>query len=278
MNTTARQTGAWVWLTLPTAILLAIAAGGGVLIGGLYHDTPTMATQAIGQDLASLVVALPVLVISALLAWRGSLRARIIWLGSLVYVLYAYVGYAFAVRFNQMFLVYVALVGCSLYALIGGLASTDLAAVKASFSDRMPVRAVSIYLGVIAALFYLLWLSESLPASLAGQPSAALVEAGTPTNFIQVEDMAAFLPAVVIAAVSLWRRRALGYTLAGVVLVQFVLLPIAILSIVGLGFMVRQGLPIVLPQLAIFVVILLVSLGILLWCLHGWHGEIAKPN
>ncbi len=253
----------WLWMTLPLGILLAVAAGSGMLVGDLYHDALMLVAQAIGQDLATLVVALPVLVISALLARRGSSRAWLVWLGSLVYILYTYIGYAFAVRFNHLFLVYVALVGCSLYGLIGGLVTTDLRAVQARFTDRTPVRAVGFYLGLIAALFYLLWLSDSVPASLTGQPPASVVEAGTPTNFVQVLDMAGFLPAVAIAAVSLWRRQPLGYTLAGVVLVHFVLLALAILSMVAV--MVRLGLPVALPQLVIFIAILVISIAILGW-------------
>jgi hypothetical protein len=46
--------------------------------------------------------------------------------------------YAFHVRFNPLFLVYVALLGLSLYALIGGLATTDFQAVKARFTEKRP--------------------------------------------------------------------------------------------------------------------------------------------
>ena len=39
-----------------------------------------------------------------------------------------------------MFLVYVALLGLSLYTLIGGLATTEFEALKARFTERTPVR------------------------------------------------------------------------------------------------------------------------------------------
>lgn len=60
------------------------------------------------------------LVASAILAGRGSGRAHLVWLGVLVYLIYSYIIYALSVQFNPLFLVYVALLGCSLYALIGG--------------------------------------------------------------------------------------------------------------------------------------------------------------
>jgi len=261
MNKSTRRANWWLWLTIPIAILLAVAAGGGLFIKGLYRDTPNLVTQAIGQDAITLVVALPTLVISAFLTSRGSQRARLVWLGGLIYMVYTYVGYAFAVRFNSLFLVYVALLGCSTYALIGGLVATDWAGIKAGFTERTPVKAVSIYLAVTAALFYFLWLSEAVPASLTGNRPQSLIDAGTPTNFVQVLDMAWFLPATAITAVSLWRKQPIGYTLAGAILTFVVLLTLAILSMVV--FMVRAGQPVVIPQVVIYGVLLIVSIGIL---------------
>lgn len=258
----ARNTDIWLWLTAPIAILLAVASGSGVFFSGLYRDTPNLVAQAIGQDVITLVVALPTLLIGAFLTSRGSQRARLVWLGGLVYTVYTYVGYAFAVRFNSLFLVYVALLGCSTYALIGGLITTDWAGIKAGFTERTPAKAVSIYLGVIAGLFYLLWLSEAVPASLTGNPPQSLIDAGTPTNFVQVLDMAWLLPAIAITAVSLWRKRPLGYTLTGALLTHFVLLTLAILSMVA--FMVRTGQPVVIPQVVIYGVLSAVSIGMVI--------------
>ena len=271
MNKSTRRANWWLWLTIPIAILLAVAAGGGLFIKGLYRDTPNLVTQAIGQDAITLVVALPTLVISAFLTSRGSQRARLVWLGGLIYMVYTYVGYAFAVRFNSLFLVYVALLGCSTYALIGGLVATDWAGIKAGFTERTPVKAVSIYLAVTAALFYFLWLSEAVPASLTGNRPQSLIDAGTPTNFVQVLDMAWFLPATAITAVSLWRKQPIGYTLAGAILTFVVLLTLAILSMVV--FMVRAGQPVVIPQVVIYGALLIVSIVILFCYLNNLRSS-----
>ena len=89
----------WLWLTAPIAVLLAIAAGSELLFDSVFRgDATNFVAQAIGQDYVTLVVVLPVLVISAILTSRGSERARLVWLGALAYVLYTYVIYAFHVR------------------------------------------------------------------------------------------------------------------------------------------------------------------------------------
>ncbi len=61
----------------------------------------------------------------------------------------------------------------------------------------------------------------------------------------------------------LWRRQALGYTLAGAILSYLVLLVLAILSMVG--FMIRQGQPAIVPQVVIFASLFVISLGMLFW-------------
>jgi hypothetical protein len=180
----------WLWLTAPIAFLAAIAAGVGFFIDDFYRDAPANAAQAVGQDLITLVVALPVLVVSAILALRGSMRAHLVWLGALGYLVYTYASYALAIEFNSLFLVYVALLGLSLYTLIGGLATTDFAKIKAHFSRGTPVKAVSIFLGVVAVLFYFMWLSEDIPALLAGEVPQGVIEAEAPTDVVHVLDMA----------------------------------------------------------------------------------------
>ncbi len=271
MNKSVRHTDVWLWLTLPIAILLTIATTGGIFISSLYRDNPYFTVQAIGQDFVSLVVVLPILVASAVLASRGSPHARLIWLGGLIYLVYTYVVAAFDVKFNSLFLVYVAVLGFSLYALIGGLVTTDLLAIKKCFTDKTPVRAISIYLVVLAALFYFLWLRELIPALMAREIPQSIQENGTPTNGIHILDMAWILPAFVITAFSLWRKHALGYTLAGALLSYCVLLILAILSMVV--FMIRGGYPIAVPQVVIFAILLTISLRMLIWYMKGLRSS-----
>ncbi len=271
MNASIRSTNVWLWLSLPIAILLLIAAGCGLFITGLYRDNPYFAVQARAQDLISLVIVLPGLVIAAIGAKRGSCRAQLIWLGTLVYLIYTYVVAAFDNSFNSLFVVYVALMGCALYALIGSLATINMNEIKASFGDKTPVKAISIYLAVLAVLFYFLWLSELVPAIIAGEIPKSIQDNGTPTNAVHVLDMAWILPAFAITAVNLWRKKALGYTLAGPLLAYTVLLILAVLSMVV--FMVREGQPVVIPQVAIFITLLAVSSGMLVWYLKGANDQ-----
>jgi len=79
--------------------------------------------------------------------------------------------------------------------------------------------------------------------------------------------MAWILPAFGIAAASLWRKKALRYTLAGALLSYGVLLVSAILGMVV--SMAWEDQPVAVPQVVIFGVLLVTSLGMLIWYLKS---------
>ncbi len=71
----------------------------------MYHyDTHSAAAQEQAQDLVTLLVGLPLLVVSARLAMRGSLRGQVLLAGTLGYFLYTYTWIAFGSAYNPLFL------------------------------------------------------------------------------------------------------------------------------------------------------------------------------
>jgi hypothetical protein len=257
----------WPFLSIPIAVLVTVAAGSGVFVPGLYRDAPFFAIQAVAQDFVTLFVVLPTLVVSAWLAARRSDRGRLVWLGVLVYLVYSYVIDAFVVHFNPLFLVYVPLLGCALYALIGGLLTTDMDGIRARVVGRVPVKSVSAFLALLAVTFYAVWLSEAIAATVAGTVPPSVQQNGTATNAVQVLDMAWVLPAFLVVAVNLARKTALGYALAGVALTFVALLTLAVLSMAV--FMVRGGYPVALPQILLFGTCFVLSVGLLSWYLKA---------
>jgi hypothetical protein len=86
------------------------------------------------------------LFIAAYFVNKGSVKAFLVWSGVLLYLIYAYVIYAFDVHFNSLFLVYIAILGLSFYALEGLVIHLHLDRLQASFSANTPARAVSVFL------------------------------------------------------------------------------------------------------------------------------------
>jgi len=215
-----------LWTNL--AIAGALTAGAGSIVGLARIDriygaeTESFIAQAIAQDLINLVVVTPLLLVTSILATRGSLRAYLVWLGALSFTVYSYVIYTVSISFGPLFLAWIAALALTLYALIGGLIDAEPADIASRFT-RPDQRFAAIYLMVTAALFAFLWLSDIVPAMLDGTTPKSAAELDLPTSPVHVLDLAFFLPAVLIVGIQLLRKRPLGY-LAGPGLLVFLIL------------------------------------------------------
>ena len=111
----SRPVLAW---SVTMAVLATLASVLGLVDPDFYaEETENWATQAQGQDIGNLL-AVATLLLSGRCWSQGSRGAGVVWVGTLLYLVYAYVVYAMAVHFNALFLVYVAVLGLSSYAVM----------------------------------------------------------------------------------------------------------------------------------------------------------------
>jgi len=239
MNNT--EPGRWtLWLSFPLAVILAIASCGGLFLPSMYADeTRKQAALSIGNDAGNLAFIVPALVIAAILALRGSCGARLVWMGTLAYLVYDFLGYALALHFNSMFLAYCGVLGLSFYALAGTLMALPIAEVARRYGPRTPVKTTASVLLLMGVAIVVHWLSEIVPALLAGQVPQAVRESGLLTEAVAVLDLAFGSPACMIAAILLLRRKPLGFVLGPVVL-TFLALSSLVLAPMGIE-MARRG-------------------------------------
>lgn len=219
----------WLWLSAPIGLLGIGTSIAGILVDRVYADeTANWRAQAVGQDIANLVV-LPLLLVLAYAAARGSRPAVLAWAGTVVYAAYTYVTYSFAVHFGPLFLVYVAVLGASVWAL-GGFLTSDCPTQMRPNGPRLTRFASLLLLGT-AALFALLWVSRDLPAMIDGTRPNELRDTGLLTNPVHVLDLAFFLPASALAGVLLRRGHAWGARLAPVMLTAMASISLGILTL-----------------------------------------------
>lgn len=204
---------------LATGLILLISLTGVVHPAIYARETANWAAQAVGQDWVDLVLAVPWLAITAVASRRGSRRGLLLLAGGLGYAVYELVIYAFAVRFNALFLVYCAALGLSIGSLVPILHAFLHEDIRGWFTDA-PVRGAGVFLTLVGASFVLLWLSDIVPALAHGTVPASVAEAGVPTNPVHVLDLSLVLPAHIAGGLLLLRKHPLGYV-AGPVLLAF---------------------------------------------------------
>ena len=254
-------------LAVVTAVLALVSSVWTFVDPGLLHGPAAMQGSARGTALVLGVLAVPVLLVSVWRARLGSGPALVTWAGALLYVVYNAVLFLFLTPFNAAFLVYVALLGSSLWA-VGHLAvSPGLWQVARDAARRAPVRGVAVYVWVVAVLNAIAWLAMIIP-SLGDHPAPMLEGTGVQTNAIYVQDLAVWLPLAAVGALWLWRREARGALVVGAVLGLWVIESVSIAVDQWFGVRADPDSPVVslsvIPPFLVLAVVGLVPLWLLL--------------
>lgn len=227
-----------LWFTVLLAAAITAVTVYGLGYADAYRVSPgvreTLPDTLRGQDLlTSLTV--PVLVWTAVRARRSSLRAHLVWLALLLYYAYSYLMYVVA-PFNDVFLLYVAIIGLSTYGLFNGLVRIDIHTAAPAFTS-LRTRALAYFLLAVGTLFTALWLSEIIPAIPGGLPDDLFVY-DIPST-VHVLDLAYVMPLIVATGILLLRGHRVAPVLAVLVLVKMLTIGLALLLMAG--FVVAGG-------------------------------------
>jgi hypothetical protein len=248
------------------AALAATASIGGLFLQGLYRDNAYVKAAWAGNDLVTLVVAVPTMIGAMTFAARGSARGELVWLCTLDYMVYNYAYYLFGAAFNWFFLLYVALFTTSMYALILGLIAIDPKRISQGFRAGTPVRWISGYMLFVALGLSAVYIGQSLAFVVSGvvPPLIAMVE--HPTNVVFALDLSLLVPLLVLGAIWLLKRRPWGYVLSGIVLVKGAAytLVLAVVAISAAGAGMPEALA-ELPYWALITVLGTIACFVLYW-------------
>lgn len=178
---------------------------------GLYrHMSADVAIQGIAQDVVTLLIGNPLLLISLFWASRGSVKGRFLLAGTLGYFFVTYLLYIAMAMYNKMFLAYSALLALSFFGLVTTLLSFDANQLPNLFKERTPVRFVGGFLIFNVCAIALLWLSIVVPPLTDGTIYPVALEHYT-TLIVQGFDLGLFLPMALVSAILFLKKRPLGY-------------------------------------------------------------------
>lgn len=221
-----------LYLTILIVILIATCSSIGIWHQKLYFkETVNALSQAIGQDISNLFIVSPILLASALYASKGNKIAKIIWIGTMITNVYTYVIYCFAVHFNFLFHGYCLILGLSIFSALIFFIKYINEDFKNWFTEKVPTKTIGIFLFVIASMFTVLWLSDSLPAVLTNTVPENIIKDNLLTNPVQVLDFSFYLPLMFISSVMLIKKKALGYLIAPMMIVLIILTDINIICL-----------------------------------------------
>jgi hypothetical protein len=233
-----RLTAAWV-LTALLLGLMVVESLLGLVVDGLYPEQTWAVAALRGNDLVTLVVAVPLLAGATLSSWRRpSTASVVVWLAMLFYGVYNYAYYAFGTAFSDVFLLHVAALAASAYALLMLGTSIDAEVVALGVRAGPWARVVAGFTTVVGLALVGAWGTMSVRYAVTG----ALPEDVMPpeaVHLVYALDLAVLAPAFLVAGVLLWRRVPWGAVLAAAVNVSGAVY-LAVLWAVG-GFQADAG-------------------------------------
>lgn len=209
------------------ALLSALASLAGLLSPDTLYPTETLRQFAVGNDVANLLIGLPILLGSIWLDRKGKYIGRLLWPGALMYTLYNYLAYAIALPVSWIYLSYLMIVAVSLYTLIAVFAGIDFNLAKQRLAESVPERLAAGVLILLGAFVFLRVFAEVLGA-------ANQVEYLEQTEIALLLVDALLAPAWIIGGVLLWKRKPLGYAAGLSLLFQGSMLFIGLLLVLAL--------------------------------------------
>ena len=209
-----------VILSVFIIILATIASAGGLFIENLYQDNVFVKMAWHTNDIITLTVVVPLMIIAIFLVNKGNFRWFLILLGLLVYVFYNFAFYLFGATFNVFFLIYATLVSLSASSLVLLLSQSSLNSIALNFSEKTPVRWVSGYLFMIAFMLFIVEFSMIIPFLTSNKIPETIKLTGTKTSIVFALDFSMVIPISIIAAILLWKRRSWGFVMGIMMLVK----------------------------------------------------------
>jgi hypothetical protein len=223
------------------SIVVVVLAGAASIItlvwrGSFPDPSPgtvanSVLAEARGWSAATLLVAIPLAILSLRAACRGSIRGRLVWLGVLVYFVYTYLEFAVSPPFTALYLLYVAAFACAIPALVIGAASIDIAELPDAFGDRVPRRTIGIFSILFSLLLAIAWLKGIASLTLARTFGWPLGEDAV-SHVVHALDLGLQVPLGIATGVLLLLHRPAGLLVAAIMLINGVCMGAALTAMV----------------------------------------------
>lgn len=219
---------------------------------GLYkNDSLSVVAQGQASDFVTLFLAIPLLIFSLIKALKQSFKGSLLLIGTLAYFFYTYVSYTFLWTYNNLFIVYVALMSMSLFALILSIQTIDLNKLPSKFSNKLPLKLLSAYQFFIAVMIGMLWMGKIITSLLTNTPPIGLEH--YTTLVIQAMDLGFVVPLAFLSGYLLLKKKPYGYLLTSIIVLKGISMLTSITAMI-LNMMI-SGIEVSLIELSIFIVL-----------------------
>jgi len=246
-----------------SALLTLYASLRGILNQSLYTEVAEagtissfLVTGSLAQDIILLPTALLLLVLTVRFLRKPSLKTLILNLGLISFIFYGYGLYVIQGQYTDLYVIYLAIFGLSLYAMIYGLLAVRWDEASSTTLSKQLKASLAAFLLLIPLVLIPVWLMLIFPDINAHIPSD--------TYAVFILDLCIVFPALVIIAWLLFTNRPSGNILGGVAIIKAFTICLSVAF--GEWYQGFTGdLPLNTGMIAIFLPLTLLSLALVIW-------------
>ncbi len=220
--------------------------------------------MSLANDGITLVIVVPTLALAIIYSARGSLRARLLWLGALFYMLYNYAFYIFGISVTKLYVPWIAIFALSAVSVTLIMLNVDVEAIGRAFSPRTPGRWIAAYLAFAGVMISFLWISQWLKFVFTGHVPEVNGSQDA-YHVIAAVDLAFAVPMLISSAWLLFRRHPWGYVLGVAATVQFAMYFAVMTAVCVVNWKLTPGSHLVSD----WFINCIITLPLLLLCLAG---------
>lgn len=180
----------------------------GLFVPGMYVKDGAWA-KVVWQanDSVNLFLFVPLLLIAIVYAQRGTDKGKLFWLGTQALVTYNYLYYPLAIAYNKYYLIYVSILGLSIYSLIFGIARIDYQKYEQYIPEKRTSIIASVLMLIFAFTLAVIWIGLSVKFILTGHVDQVGI------SMISTFDLLAIAAPVVISSIWLLKGQVKGYVI-----------------------------------------------------------------
>lgn len=199
-----RLTGSIVFLMILCSVL-------GLILKNLYTDNLLIKAAWFGNDLVTLFIVVPFLMIAMYRTKKGSSISVYFWMGLICYSIYNYCFYLFGASFNYLFIIYALITVLAIYTLISILLSIKLDHLKIQLEEVIPQNTISVFTLLVVSFLSLFYIYFSINFIINNEIPFIITNFGLRTNIIGAMDLLFVIPTGFLGGIWLLMNKPLGY-------------------------------------------------------------------
>lgn len=225
----------------------------------IYQDGEWAKAQWLGQDIVTITLALPLLLIAWIKGIKGgNSKWTLVYCGILLFFTYTYSFFMFAAKLTFLYLFHLPVFGLSMIGLVITCIALFNQNSEYSFEKRGLKAGIILYLLLISLMISFLWLNDIMahllkPDHLSDTPD------GEAPLIIYSLDLALIIPLMIASAIAIKKKLRWGYILNGIILTKTSTLGFALMAMAVSMYSQKLN-----PDIFLIV----------LWCIIGVIGTL----